>query len=389
MPGARSLFAGAIAVRLTCGCPTSPRTTNPDATVLQAAASSTRAASPWRHVTGQRSAELRAFALVGDENGTTFAVVGPKAGQPADDVLRADVHAWALDAGPSARRLPDQPVSLPMTALELTLGSIDNRILFAATNDDTAPGFVGEYGSEGTDRAIHAAPVALSEAERVHVAVPFGQEWSTRTLPCSEWLFAPRVQPAPLTGAPVVTFGTVDGQTAIFRYDLSRGLAEPLALIPHAVDAVLLPRSSGAGARAYHRVPDVDWSGYTDSQNAWSRGPVALPLRVLEIDASGAISRPAGAVHPAIGEEPVLAFDAALAPDGALVIAVVRGDIHHPGVATFRIDESGAAAAFPRIELGAMPVALRVAVTRAAVFAAILTRINFDRLVDLYEVPLR
>ncbi len=374
MPSGRCSFPVAMAVGLICGCPASSQKTNRDATALRTAVPAPAADLAWRHLTGERSSALRAFALLDDERGATFAVVGPQAGQPLGDVLHADVRAWALDADRSPRRLPNEAVSLPLSARELTLGSIDGRVLFAATNDDSTPGFVVEYEGSGTERPVLVAPLALSENERARVAVPFGREWSTRTLPCSEWLFAPRVQPVPLAGAPVVTFGTVDGQTAMFRYDRSRRRAEPLALIPRAVDAVLLSRSSGAGVRVYHRVPDVDWSGYADSQNAWSRGPVALPIRVLEIDASGAVSQPARVVHPTIGDDPVLAFDAARARDGALVMAVVRGDIHHPGVAIFRIDESGGIAAFPPIELGAMPVALRLVVTRDAVFAAILTR---------------
>jgi hypothetical protein len=383
--GAR--VATSVALALMGSCAASPEGNAPAPAPPRAVAAALPVpGAVWRRVAEESSSALRGFALLDDGRGGTFAVVGPKPGQPLDDVLHADLRAWALEPGPSARRQPDRTLTLPASAPEVTLGSIGRRVLFAATNADDTLAFVGEYGSDGL---IHGIPASLSEDERAQVVVPPGREWSTRTLPCREWLFSPRVQDVELGGAPVVTFGTADAHVAVFRYERSRGRVEPLALLPHAVDALLLAPPAGGGARVYHRAPDARWSGYQDSQLAWSRGAVPLPLRVLEIDSSGTVARPAGVVHPSIGDTPVLAFDAVRSPDGALVIAVVRGDVHHPTVATFRIDESGGATPFPPFELGGMPVAIRLAVTGAAVFAAVLTRQGFVRTAEAYSIPLR
>jgi hypothetical protein len=384
-PGAR--IAVSVALALMGGCIASSVGTV-RATPASSTASPARVVgSTWVRLAEEQSSTLRAFTLLDEGQGVTFAVLGPKPGQPPEDALHTDVRAWALEGGPLARRLPDRTLTLSSAAREPALGSIDRHVLFAATNDNDVPGYVGEYG--GTDGAIHGAPLALSEIERAQVVVPLGKQWSTRTLPCGEWLFSPRVQSIELAGAPVVTFGTADGHVAVFRYELSPARGVPLALVPRAVDAVLLAAPAGGGARVYHRVPDARWSGYEDSQLAWSRGPVALPFRMLEIDESGAVTRPAAVVNPVIGESPVLAFDAARAPDGTLVVAVVRGDLDHPAVATFRIDESRGTTAFPPFDLGAMPVAIRLAVTRTAVFAAVLTRRDFVRVADVYTLPLR
>jgi hypothetical protein len=337
----------------------------------------------WQRLAGERSDTLVGFGLLALEGALSFVVVGPAVGQALADRVHRQLRAHAVHAGPPARavKLPACNVELPFTN-ELALAAHEEKLVLAIGQNFDQPGFAGGFagaGWAGVQGAPRLVPVALAPAQRAVVSFASARAWSTWTFPCEEWLFDPRIHEA--LGALALTFGTADGQTALFRYDPSSAALRALGVVPLAVNAVLLPGSQGL--HVFHRTPDPSWSGYADSQYAWTRGPVALPLRVTAAGPGGSVGAPTRVAG--IGDEPVYAFDATFADDGSLLLALVRGPPKWPSVTVVRVAPGGGTSALPALELDASPVAVRLRPTARGVAVATFTREGFKRRADLYH----
>ncbi len=131
-------------------------------------------------------------------------------------------------------------------------------------------------------------------------------------------------------------------------------------------------------------MPDADWSGYWDSQRTWKRGPVALPFRVTKVGLAGELTQ---SVEPVtgVGDEPVFAFDATLAEDGSLLLALVYGDPKTPLVTVGRLTPDGETSTLPPLPLAAPVVAVRLRPSAQGIALAVLMRVNFDRIAELYH----
>ncbi len=339
----------------------------------------------WQRLAGQRSNAIAGFGLFTLEDALSFVIVAPMAGQPLADRVHRQLRVWTVESGSPARaiKLSDASVELPI-ADELALAAHDGKVVLAVVQNFQHPGVAGQFSGFGwaaVKGAASVAPVALAPWQRALVSLDSAQAWSTSTIPCEEWLFDPSVHEGVL-GAIGLTFGTVDGQTAIFAYAPASGAVQPLCVVPRAVNAVALPTTGGVDV--FHRIPDADWSGYLDSQYSWTRGPVALPLRVTKVGLGGELSQ---SVEPVtgVGDEPVFAFDATLAEDGSLLLALVYGDAKNPLVTVGRLTPDGETSTLPPLALSAPVVAVRLRPSPQGIALAVLTRVNFDRIAELYH----
>ncbi len=207
----------------------------------------------WQRLAGQRSNTIAGFGLFTLEGALSFVIVAPMPGQPVSDRLHRQLRVWTTreSGSPPARDqalgqvsgAPDRQracSSLRTTARSFLpsrkTSSIQARLW------DNSPGF-------GWSAVKGAASVAPGGARPVAACTRLaGLDQGVEHVglsPCEEWLFDPRVHEGVL-GATALTFGTVDGQTAIFAYAPASGAVQPLSVVPRAVNAVVLPTTGGA-----------------------------------------------------------------------------------------------------------------------------------------------
>ncbi len=86
-----------------------------------------------------------------------------------------------------------------------------------------------------------------------------------------------------------------------------------------------------------------------------------------------------------VGDETVFAFDTTRAEDGSLLLALVYGDAKSPSVTVGRLTADGETSTLPPLTLAAPVVAVRVRPSPQGIALAVLTRVNFDRIAELYH----
>jgi len=105
-----------------------------------------------------------------------------------------------------------------------------------------APGLGPPQISSTPSRAV---PVELGEHEASMVLVDYAQDWSTRTLPSSRWLFHPSLSSLPDLPGVVMALNTSDARAVVWRSDGAQKPKTPLVFLERALNPVLKPLEVG------------------------------------------------------------------------------------------------------------------------------------------------
>jgi hypothetical protein len=281
-------------------------------------------------------------------------------------------------------------VVLPMSS-SVVMTLQHDRLLAAVIENEPVPGFLlswemkaGDPPRLGAAFASHAA-IELGSREAAEVHLKPQDEWNTRMLPSSEWLFHPSL--ASLPGGAQVAFAadTADGRAVVWIAD-GAGAPKTLASVPGALNPVVV-RISGKDRLLYRRMP-ADWPVFNhDLRYSGKYGPIALPLAIAELEPGGAAHAADLSKDHGVGN----VFDFAAAVDGdRLVLAAVTGTKAAPEL---RVYVGGGADGAPALKYSAalrsVPYRLTMAVTDsgALIGLAYTTQNGFE--LDGAVVPLR
>ncbi len=208
-------------------------------------------------------------------------------------------------------------------------------------------------------------PLALkaSEAEQVHLSP--AATWSTQTLAPEGWLFHPSITPLPGSNDVAIAMNTADGHAVAWISDGTQ-IPARAAFLPGALNPVFL-RRSGKNYLLYRPMPP-DWPVYFhDLRYSGQYGPVALPLVMAELDATGAIAQAIDLSKDAAANRPVGAifdFAAKSGPGNRLALAVIAGSKSTPELRVYMSADPGAALRLLRsAHLRAVPYRLTMAST--------------------------
>jgi hypothetical protein len=255
-------------------------------------------------------------------------------------------------------------VVLPMSS-SVVMTLQHDRLMAATLENEPVPGFLlswemkkGDPPRMGETIASHAA-IELDRREAAEVYLKPQDEWNTRMLPGSEWLFHPSL--ASLPGGAQVAFAadTADGRAVVWIAD-GAGAPKTLASVPGALNPVVV-RISGKDRLLYRRMP-ADWPVFNhDLRYSGKYGPIALPLAMAELEPGGAAHATDLSKDHGVGN----VFDFAAAVDGSrLVLAAIGGARQAPEL---RIYLSSGADGAPELKYSAalrsVPYRLTMAVT--------------------------
>jgi hypothetical protein len=329
----------------------------------------------------ERGPEIHDLALVEVDGERHLAIVASPPEQAGIEPRQREIHVWWFDtARRVVERLDPRAVDLPLPK-EVALGAAAGRIIAAGTNNFEWPAFIGRWGVApgwtGVAGTLDATVATLTGPQAASVTVPM--KWSTAGIGCAQWLYAPRLHPAAGGPGVLVSMETTDGQAALWRYDPPGGRVAPVAMIPSTVDPVIFPR--GDGMEILRRLPDPSWSGFHDGPRySFARGPVALPVSLIEVGPDGALRRER---QPDLG--PCFAFDAAPDPAGGFIIAAAGGSLEQPLLAVYRAAALGLPyTVVDTLPLPHPPIEVRVLAADGGILLALLYQVSGVRSVQGY-----
>jgi len=183
-------------------------------------------------------------------------------------------------------------------------------------------------------------PISLEGSPVAPILIDPRADWSTAGMTSAEWLFHPSMADGPAAGDVALAMNTADGQAVVWTSAAGATTRAPhaIAAIPSAIDPVFV-HAGASRYLLYRRIP-AGWSVYFhDLRYSGRYGPVALPLIMAEIGATGSIVRSVDlSATAALGG--VLAF-CAQADGSDLALAVVAGATAQPDLRVLVVNHAG------------------------------------------------
>ena len=199
-----------------------------------------------------------------------------------------------------------------------------------------APGLGPPQISSTPSRAV---PVELGEHEASMVLVDYAQDWSTRTLPSSRWLFHPSLSSLPDLPGVVMALNTSDARAVVWRSDGAQKPKTPLVFLERALNPVLKPLEGRT--HLFYREAPPNWSVYFhDTRYSGKYGHIALPLMDAEVEGGGKIVHVADVSKDrAVG--PVFDFAVDSDSKNRFALAAIAGSKQYPELRLYVSDDQG------------------------------------------------
>jgi hypothetical protein len=164
-------------------------------------------------------------------------------------------------------------------------------------------------------------------------------EWSTASLPCSQWLFYPAMTMVPGATRACIALNTADAHAVVWESDDAGKPAKVTAFLPD----MLEPSWQRTGGRTllFFRQSPPGWSVFFhDTRNSGQYGPMALPLAVCELNAEGKAGTTLD-LSKTTGLGDVFAFHVCGDEHKMLALAVVAGSKAAPTLNVLLSEDEG------------------------------------------------
>jgi hypothetical protein len=276
----------------------------------------------------------------------------------------AEVRIWSMASGTHpAAEVAHGPGPMPY-GIALDMALLRGQLITFMEVNETAPAWLLSapwanppvVGPFATPAELMPDP-ALVESIRINPM----HSWSTLGLNPEEWMFRPSLTADIAAERLILAMNTADGKAVVWAWSLAAPGAHPVreAVVPAALDPVPVP-AGGRRFLLFRRMP-ADWSIFFRSRRyAAGRRPEALPLMLVELDASGTV-RHSTDLSASLGIGNVFEF-AARANGADIVIAAATGTVAEPRLSLLTVNHAGEALP-DRAEAMLRGVPLRVAMS--------------------------
>ncbi len=267
--------------------------------------------------------------------------------------------------GAGFRQAAQSTVVLPVAAA-VAMAVQKNRLFAVALVNEPRPAYLLSWELKGGappqpgESSSRTAPLELERQEAAQVRIDPRQDWNTRRLPSTRWLFHPSLASLRDGSGVAIAMNTADGRAVVWSSDGSDKPKRRLAWVPGALNPVLV--HLGGKNRLYYRRMPGEWPVfYHDERYSGQYGPVALPLCAAELDAGGGIAHTAD-LSKDKGVGNVFAFAVDSTGGDRLALAAITGTAEKPELRVYVEGAAGALRLRHTAALRQVPFRLTMAV---------------------------